>query len=135
MSVTYRTNWASNYLPICTVTDMVFCTFVSIFRKIYTAILRPKSFTVVCNTRASHRDPQNKVSAIISVRLNEIARLRLSDIVELDGVKCSNIAADNSEDNEDQSYQSKSAKTSEAERFVAIHSKLIELCLLAMPRS
>ena len=63
-------------------------------------------------------------------RLNEIAQLRLSDIVEVDGIKCFNITEDGSEDDEDQDYLPKSVKTYAAERFVPIHTRLIELGLL-----
>lgn len=61
-------------------------------------------------------------------RINEIAQLRLTDIVEIDGIHCFHITEEGSD--EEQGYLPKSVKTDAARRYIPIHSKLIELGLL-----
>ncbi len=64
-------------------------------------------------------------------RINEIAQLPLSDIVEIDDVHCFKFTEDLSEEsNQTGAYLGKSIKTASGTRIVPIHSRLVELGLL-----
>ena len=72
------------------------------------------------------------IGLLSGARLNEIAQLRMNDIVSEDGIACFNITdrPDRGESNEGREYIQKTVKTHAGKRLVPIHSRLIQLGFL-----
>ena len=64
------------------------------------------------------------------MRINEIAQLDLSDIVEIDGITCFSVTDQPDPEEEAELAQAKSVKTEAAKRIVPIHDALLRLGLL-----
>jgi integrase len=66
------------------------------------------------------------------MRINEIAQLLLADLVVLDGIQCFNVTDTPDPDEEpEEAASAKSIKTEAGKRIVPVHSRLVELGLLA----